>query len=103
MGKIALGEVGTRYVVTIEEQYSAEARKFYFRILKWLRDGEMAGWVEADQHTFFKNEFNEGRSIQELSRERFDEFIESVIQWAAEHGLAVPPPNKRYETEGDGL
>ena len=32
------GESGPRFVISIEEQWSSEARKFYFQILKMLRD-----------------------------------------------------------------
>ena len=91
------GKSGTRFVITVEEQWSREAKDFYFQILKWMRtDGEMSGWTEAEQHRFFKDQFNDGRSIQELSRQRFEEFLESVIQWCAEHGYAVPEADKHH-------
>lgn len=101
---IAHGDKGNRVIVTVDEQWSAEAKDFYFKILKWLRDGDMAGWTEVDQSTFFKEQFNEGRSIQELSREKFDIFLESVIEWSArEAGFVVPEANPLHRYRGEGL
>jgi len=98
------GKSGPRFVISIEEQWSSEARKFYFQILKMLRDaGDMAGWTHAEQHAYYKQEFNEGRSIQYLGKAAFDEFLDSVILDAALRGVAVPEPNRRHRWEGRGL
>jgi len=99
--RVALGLSGDRFVLTIEEQWSAEAREFYFKIVKWLSD--LTGNTRLEMHGILKTRFNDGLSITGLSRDEFNDYTDEVIVFAAEQGLAVPEPNRGHRVDGDGL
>jgi hypothetical protein len=94
--KIGAGECGTRYLVTIEEQWSGEARKFYFKILKALQVAHDNDRTQNDWHLTMLEHFNEGKPMRTMGYERFKEYLDDVIAMAARSGVVVPEANPMH-------
>jgi len=95
--RIGMGESGTRFVIRIEEQWSAEAKDFYFKIVKWISD--YTGYTPHEVHDDMKRQFNDGESITGLGREQFKVYTDAVIHWAATKCDIVVPEADRYHRE----